>query len=93
MPSSKSFEGVSPECWKCMQEASIAQYHTEFTPPPPATEGTSVSKTPVGELRMDFAYDESTQSVTYTLTHKPFVIPEGQLWDGIAKSIKECSGT
>jgi hypothetical protein len=76
-----------------MQEASIAQYKTVFTPPSPAPEGSSVSPTPVGELRMDYAYDESTQSVTYTLTHKPFVIPEGQLWDGIEKSIKECSAT
>ena len=95
MPSSRTFEGVSPECFRCMQEASVAQYHTVFTPPPPppATEGTSVSKTPVGELAMEFACDESTQSVTYTLTHKPFVIPEGQLRDGIAKSIKGCNGT
>jgi hypothetical protein len=76
-----------------MQEASIAQYKTVFTPPPPAPKGTSVSSTPVGELRMDYDYDESAQSVTYTLTHKPFVIPEGALWDGIAKSVKECSGT
>ena len=93
MASSRTFEGVTPECWKCMQEASVAQYHTEFTPPPPATAGTSVSKTPVGELRMEFAYDESTQTVTYTLTHKPLMIPENALWDGVAKSIKECSGT
>jgi hypothetical protein len=75
-----------------MQDASVAQYHTVFDPPPPATEGTAVSKTPVGEVKMDFSYDESAQTVSYTLTHKPFVIPEGQLWDGIAKSIKECSG-
>ena len=41
---------------------------------------------------MEFAYDESTQSVTYTITHKPFVHSQGPLWDGIAKSIKECGG-
>jgi hypothetical protein len=92
MASSRTFEGVSPECWKCMQDASVAQYHTVFDPPPPATEGTAVSKTPVGEVKMDFSYDESAQTVSYTLTHKPFVIPEGQLWDGIAKSITKCSG-
>ena len=93
MPSSKSFEGVSPECWKCMQEAQTTKYKTVFTPPPPATEGTSVSATPVGEIRMEFAYDESAQTASYTLNHKPFVIPEGQLWDGIAKLVKECGGT
>jgi len=93
MPSSKSFEGVSPECWKCMQEAQASQYHTVFTPPPPATEGTSVSKTPMGEVRMEFAYDESAQTVSYTLTHKPIVIPEGPLWDGIAKLVEECGAT
>ena len=92
MASSRTFEGVSPQCWKCMQDASVEQYHTVFTPPPPATAGTAVSKTPMGEIRMEFAYDESAQTVSYTLTHKPFVIPESQLWDGIAKSIKECSG-
>ena len=93
MSSSRTIEGVSPECWKHLEEASVAQYHTVFTPPPPATEGTSASSTPVGEVRMDFAYHESAQTATYTLTHKPFVIPEGQLWEGIAKSIKEFGDT
>jgi len=53
--------------------------------------GTSTTPTPVGDVVVDFAFNEAQSTVTYTIRSRPFLVSEDLIWKAIEKTIRECS--
>lgn len=91
MSSKKTFSNVSQPIWNCVQQTSVSQHGTVYTPPPPSNQGSSSTSTAVGHVDLNFNYDPTGQTVAYEITHKPFVVTEDEIWNGISSTIKGCS--
>ena len=89
--SSKSFPNVTQVIWNCVQNTSEQQHQTVYTPPSPSNSGTSSTPAAGGHVDLAFDFDPSTNSVTYTITHQPFIVTDKEIWDGIQGTIDACS--
>ena len=87
--SSKSYDGVTQAVWQCVKANSISQNKAVYDPPDGA-QGTVTIPTPVGTVVLEFELDPTASTVTYTITSKPFLVPESALWSGIGDSIDGC---
>jgi hypothetical protein len=76
--------------WNCVQTTSVNQDHTVYNPPPPSNQGTSSTPAAGGHVDLDFSVNISAATVTYTLTHEPFIVPTDKVWDGIQNMINGC---
>ena len=90
MSSSKSFSNLTQEVWNCVQTTSVRDHGTKYTPPPPSNKGTSSTGTAVGQIDLTYDFDPSAGVVHYTITHKPFVVTQNEIWNGIQKTIDGC---
>jgi hypothetical protein len=88
--SSRTFKNVTQAVWNCVQQNSVKQHNTSYTPPPPSNQGTSSTPAVGSTVDMKFNFDPQSGTVTYEITHKPFVVPENQIWSGIESSINAC---
>jgi hypothetical protein len=89
MPSSRTFSGVTVEILTRMKEFGRAQYNIVYDPP----EGplsTATSQTPLGECIIEFAHDAGKAELTLTLVKKPWLLPEGLLWNGFSETLERC---
>jgi hypothetical protein len=89
MPSSRTFSGVTVEILNRMKEFGRAQYGIVYDPP----EGllsTATSQTPLGECVIEFAHDPEKAELTLTLVKKPWLLPEGLLWNGFSETLERC---
>jgi len=89
MASERAFGGISRTVFDAIQVASRRDHGTAYVPPGSDT-GQAITDTPVGQVVLDFAFDETAQTVSYTIAKKPFVVTEGEVWSGIQSTIDAC---
>jgi hypothetical protein len=76
--------------WNCVQTTSVSKDNTVYNPPPPSTQGTSSTPAAGGQVDLNFSVNLSAATVTYELTHEPFIVPTDAVWDGIQDMITAC---
>ena len=89
MSSSRTFSGVTVDILTRMKEFGRAQYNIVYDP----AEGpvsTATSQTPLGECVIEFAHDAAKSELTLTLVKKPWLLPEGLLWNGFSETLERC---
>ena len=89
MPSTRTFSDFTAEILTRMKEFGSAQYGIVYDPP----EGpisTATSQTPLGECVIEFVHDAAKAELTLTLVKKPWLLPEGLLWNGFSKTLERC---
>jgi hypothetical protein len=91
MAATRSYANVTQSIWDCLKSSSIAKQGTVYDPSD-GNAGTATTETVVGKLVLQFAFDPSGASVSYTIDSKPFLVTEGEIWNGIQDSINACSG-
>lgn len=87
MSSSKSWNGVTNQIFSCVKQKSEKDHGTVYDPPD-ADSGKATTDTPVGNVVLGFNLADST--LTYTIEHKPFIVSDSQIWDGINDTINAC---
>jgi len=89
MSSRRTFSGVTVDILTRMKEFGRAQYNIVYDP----AEGpvsTATSQTPLGECVIEFAHDAAKSELTLTLVKKPWLLPEGLLWNGFSETLERC---
>jgi hypothetical protein len=89
MPSSRTFSGVTVEILTRMKEVGRAEYSIAYDPPEGPV-STATSQTPLGECVIEFAHDAAKAELTLTLVKKPWLLPEGLLWNGFSETLERC---
>lgn len=89
MAKTRTFGGVTADVWECVKQTSEKENGTVYNPPD-ADSGIASTKTQVGEVVLEFNFDESRDSVTYTINKKPLLAPESAIWNGIQETIDHC---
>ena len=89
MSASRTFSGVTPEILKRMKELGRAEYNIVYDPPEGSV-STATSQTPLGECVIKFAHDPAKAELTLTLVKKPWLLPEGVLWNGFVATLDRC---
>jgi hypothetical protein len=93
MSNTKTFHNITQSIWNCVQQTSTKEHGTIYDPPYPSNQGTSTTNTAVGKVVVDYDFEPSSETVTYTIKHKPFVVTDGEIWGGIESTIKQCSSS
>jgi hypothetical protein len=89
MPNTRTFSDVTAEILGRMKELGRAEYGIVYDPP----EGpisTATSQTPLGECVIEFVHDAAKAELTLTLVRKPWLLPEGLLWNGFSETLERC---
>jgi hypothetical protein len=89
MTTQKTFNGVTPEIFECIKTSSEKEHGTAYDPSS-GNKGTATTETIVGKVVLGFDFDPSSSSITYSITSKPFIVSDSQIFDGIASSINTC---
>jgi hypothetical protein len=89
MASSRTFSGVTVEVLTRMQEFGRAKYGIIYDPPEGLAR-TATARTPFGECVIATVYQEDTAELTLTLLKKPWLLPEGLLWNGFVETLARC---
>ncbi len=89
---SKTFEGVTPKIWDFIREESKRKHDTVYDPPN-SDSGTATTLTIVGKLELSYNYERAQNAVTFTIEHKPMLVPTSQIWNGIQEAINDCAST
>lgn len=89
MTTHKTFNGVTPEIFECVKASSEKAHGTVYDPAS-GNKGTATTDTVVGKIVLGFDLDPSSSSITYTITSKPFLVSDSQIFDGISSSINDC---
>jgi hypothetical protein len=89
MTSSRTFSGVSVEILTRMKEFGRTQYGIVYDPPEGPV-STATSQTPLGECIIEFAHDAAKAELTLILVKKPWLLPEGLLWNGFSETLERC---
>jgi hypothetical protein len=91
MRNTRTFTGVTPAVVSLMKEIGLTKYGIVYDPPDgPA--GTATSQTPLGDCVVEFQHDRATAELKLTLVRKPWLLPEGLLWDGFVTMLQQCRG-
>lgn len=88
---SKTFDGVTPDVWNCIKDDSKRKHDTVYDPPD-GDNGTATTSTIVGKLELAYSFDSEQSKITFTIEHKPILVPASQIWDGIQDAINKCAG-
>lgn len=92
MSATKTFDKVTQSQWTCVQNTSAREHGTVYIPSAPSNQGKAVTKiTFIGEVDTTYDYDPAQQTVTYTITKKPGIVSDDQIWNGISQSLQGCS--
>jgi hypothetical protein len=89
MPNTRTFSGVTVEILTRMKEFGRAEYGIVYDPPERPV-STATSQTPLGECVIEFAHDAEKAELTLTLVKKPWLLPEGLLWNGFSETLERC---
>jgi hypothetical protein len=87
MPTTRKFSSVSAEMVVRMKEHGRSQYGVVFDPPE-GPNSTATSQTPLGECVIEFAHDSERAELTLTIVKKPWLLPEGLLWNGFVETLE-----
>jgi hypothetical protein len=91
MAKTRSFAGVTQAVWECVKTTSYQQHATKYVPPD-GNQGTATTSTIVGDVVLNFDYDPTKDTVTYTIVKKPFLVTDDKIWNGIQETIDGCQG-
>ena len=89
MSNSRTFSGVTTEILDRMKALGRAEYDIVYDPPEGPV-STATSQTPLGECVIEFAHDPAKAELTLTLVKKPWLLPEGVLWNGFVATLDRC---
>ncbi len=89
--SQKTFSGITEAVWSCVQTTSEKEHGTTYTPAPPSYQGSSSTPAVGSTVDLNFNVDLTAGTVTYEITHKPFIVTDSEIWNGIQQSIDACS--
>ena len=89
MSNTHTFSDVSAEVVSRMKEFARAKYDIVFDPPDGPT-SIATSQTPLGECVIEFAHDAAKAELTLTVVKKPWLLPEGVLWNGFVATLDRC---
>jgi hypothetical protein len=89
MSNTRNFPGVTAAVLTRMKELGPAEYGVVFDPPDGST-GTATSPTPFGNCVIEFVHDRARSELTLTLVKKPWLLPEGMLWNGFLETLARC---
>ncbi|MFQ6026305.1 MAG: hypothetical protein ACE5Q6_02190 [Dehalococcoidia bacterium] len=92
MAKQRTFGGITGGVWSCVKTTSEQEHGTVYAPPG-ANQGTATTNTIVGEVILSFDFDPAKESVAYSITKKPFLASDNQIWDGIQETIDHCNGS
>jgi hypothetical protein len=86
------YKNVTQTIFTCVKAKSKAEHGTDYEPPN-TNSGTAITKvTWIGTIKVDFKFDPSAHTLTYSNLQKPGVVPESSVWNGIESTIRECGG-
>ena len=85
----KVYHGVTQAIFDCVKATSYHQHGTVYTPAD-GNNGTSQTSGPGWSVDMSFDFNSASGDLTYTLTHKTWIVPESSIWDGIEATINGC---
>ena len=92
MPDQHAYNNVTQTIFTCVKAKSYAEHGTTYAPPD-ANSGTATTNvTFVGTIQVDFNFNPSANTLTYSNLRKPGIVPESSVWDGIESTIKACGG-
>ena len=91
MATTRSFSGVTQAVWECVKTTSYQKHGTNYVPAD-GNQGTATTSTGVGEIVLNFDYNPTNETVTYTIVQKPMIITDGEIWMGIQETIDGCQG-
>jgi len=89
MPNTRIFSGVTAEILSRMKEFGRAEHGIVYDPPE-GPSSTATSQTPLGECVIEFVHDAAKAELTLTLVKKPWLLPEGLLWNGFSQTLERC---
>lgn len=89
MSDTKVYHNVTQEIFDCVKKKSAEEHGTVYDPPD-ADKGTSTTDSIVGKVVLEFDLNTETGDLTYTLTKKPVLAPEHEIWNGIEQAINNC---
>jgi hypothetical protein len=89
MPNTRIFSGVTAEILSRMKEFGRAEHGIVYDPPE-GPSSTATSQTPLGECVIEFVHDAAKAELTLTLVKKPWLLPEGLLWNGFSETLERC---
>ena len=89
MSTTRTFSDVTAELVSRMKEFARAKYDIVFDPPDGST-SIATSQTPLGECVIEFVHDAEKAELTLTLVKKPWLLPEGVLWNGFTETLERC---
>jgi hypothetical protein len=91
MSDMKVFQGVTPAIFECVKAKSEQQHGTKYVPRD-ADKGTATTKTTMYNVELAFEFNPTSGDLTYTLVKKSFIVPIGEVWKGIEKTLNSCRG-
>jgi hypothetical protein len=86
MANSKTFMGIDSATWQKMKAMGTRDHGTAYSETSEQS-GTATTRTPVGDVVLEYALDPQAQAVTYTIKQKPFLVAASLIWNGIESSI------
>jgi hypothetical protein len=89
MADCNTYNNVTAAVFACVKSTSASQHGTVYDPPD-GNQGTATTSTPVGNVVVSFNLDTTNNAITYCLVSKPWVVPESDIWNGIASTITAC---
>jgi hypothetical protein len=92
MSDMKVFNGVTPAIFACLKTTSGEQHGTKYAPPD-GNQGTATTETSMYSVVLGFNFDPSASTLTYTLIKKSWIVPIGEVWNGITDTINSCRKT
>ena len=87
---SKAYSGVTQSIFDCIKTTSLKAHGTTYDPPN-ADAGTAMTQTAVGAVTLGFALVNGT--LTYTIEHKPGIVTDSEIWNGIDSTVNGCQSS
>ena len=92
MADCNTYNNVSAAVFACVKSTSASQHGTVYDPPE-GNQGTATTSTAVGSVVVSFDLDPTNNTITYCLVSKPWLVPESDIWSGIASTIASCQAS
>lgn len=90
MTDCRTFNGVDQSIFACVKQRSLEEHGTIYEPAV-GNQGTATTKVPlVGTVVVSFNLEPATESITYCVVSKPWIVSASQIFDGIGETINSC---
>lgn len=90
MTDCRTFNGVTQAIFICVKQTSGREHGTVYDPEN-GNKGTATTKVPaIGTIVLSFDLVPSSESITYCIISKPWIVSASQIFDGIGETINSC---